>query len=30
VVADGVVVATRDDHEDIGRELAAAIEEVWR
>jgi cytosine/adenosine deaminase-related metal-dependent hydrolase len=30
VVADGRVVATRDDHEDIGRELAAAIEEVWR
>ena len=26
VVADGRVVATRDDHEDIGRELAAAIE----
>ena len=25
VVADGRVVATRDDHEDIGRELAAAI-----
>jgi len=30
VVVDGRVVATRDDHEDIGRELAAAIEEVWR
>jgi formiminoglutamate deiminase len=28
VVADGRVVATRDDHEDIGRELAAAIERV--
>jgi formiminoglutamate deiminase len=30
VVADGRVVATRDDHEDIGRELAAAIERVHR
>jgi formiminoglutamate deiminase len=30
VVADGRVVATRDDHEDIGRELAAAIGEVVR
>ncbi len=30
VVADGRVVATRDDHEDIGRELAAAIEKVLR
>jgi formiminoglutamate deiminase len=29
VVAGGRVVATRDDHEDIGRELAAAIERVW-
>jgi formiminoglutamate deiminase len=28
VVADGRVVATRDDHEDIGRELAAAIGRV--
>ena len=30
VVVDGRVVATRDDHEQIGRELAAAIEKVWR
>ena len=30
VVADGRVVATRDDHEDIGRELAATIERVHR
>ncbi|MEP9363314.1 formimidoylglutamate deiminase [Nocardioides sp. CN2-186] len=30
VVADGRVVATRDDHEEIGRELAAAIERVLR
>ncbi|WP_028643971.1 formimidoylglutamate deiminase [Nocardioides sp. URHA0020] len=30
VVADGRVIATRDDHEDIGRELAAAIERVHR
>jgi len=28
VVADGRVVATRDDHEDIGRELAAVIERL--
>ena len=30
VVVDGRIVATRDDHEQIGRELAAAIEKVWR
>ena len=30
VVADGRVIATSDDHEEIGRELAAAIERVHR
>jgi cytosine/adenosine deaminase-related metal-dependent hydrolase len=30
VVADGRVIATRGDHEDIGRELAAAIERAHR
>ncbi|ABL83883.1 MULTISPECIES: formimidoylglutamate deiminase [unclassified Nocardioides] len=30
VVVDGRVVASEDDHEDIGRELAAAMEALWQ